>query len=297
MGGSTLLMGLLPTYAQIGVAAPIILTFCRLLQGVAAGGEWGNCVSFLVEYAKPRNRAFIVSWSQVTTAIGLLLGALLGTFLSAVLTKEQLFSWGWRVAFILGIVVAVFGFYLRKNVDETPAFQEKTEANTLSHAPLKDAFRSYKKEMITVFLLTGGTNVTYWLILNFMSTYISRFLKLSMTMGFSLQVFTLVAFAVGVPISGLLADRFGRKPVMLIGSAGLTFLGYPLFKILARATSYVEMMLVVVVLALMFATYIGGFTVGLTELFPTNVRCSGFSMSYQLSCAILAEPRWLLSHG
>ena len=299
MGGSTLIMGLLPSYARIGVAAPIILTFARLLQGTAAGGEFGSCVSFLAEYATPRNRAFIVSWSQVSAAAGLLLGALWGTALSSLLSQPQLYSWGWRIAFIFGIVVALAGYIIRKNVDETPVFQQKTESDALSQTPLVDAFRNYKKELITVFFLVGGSNVTYWLVLNFMSTYISRFLKLGMTTGFSLTVVTLVAFMAGVPLAGHLADRFGRKPLMLAGSGGLTFLGYPLFKALARTSSYGEMAGIVIVLALIFSLYIGGFTVGISELFPTNVRCSGFSMAYQVSSAVfggtaMATVTWLI---
>ena len=114
MGGSTFLMGVLPPYAQIGIAAPVILTAVRLLQGIAAGGEWGSCVSFLAEYAKASNRAFIVSFSQVGAAAGLLLGVLFGMLLSAVLTPAEINSWGWRIAFVCGLFVAWFGYYITK---------------------------------------------------------------------------------------------------------------------------------------------------------------------------------------
>lgn len=286
MGGSTMVMGLLPTYAQVGVAAPIILTFLRLLQGVAAGGEWGSCVSFLAEYSKPGNRAFIVSWSQVSVAIGLLMGALWGMFLSFVLSQQDLYAWGWRIAFWFGIVVALVGYYIRKGVEETPVFQEKAESAALSKTPLKEVFRDYKKELITVFFLVGGGNVAYWLILNFMSTYISRFLKLPMTTGFSLNALILVAFMIGMPISGYLADKYGRKPTIIAGSAAVTFLSYPLFQFLSQAKSYGEMAVIVFVLSLLFTVYIAPMTVGISELFPTRVRCSGFAIAYQMATAV-----------
>ena len=288
MGGSTFLMGLLPTYAQIGIMAPILLTVLRLLQGVAAGGEWGNCVSFLAEYSKPNNRAFIVSFSQVGSGLGLLLGALFGMSLSSMLSLEALNAWGWRVAFLFGIVVAGVGYYIRKNVEETPAFQDKIETEAVSQAPLRDVFQSYKKEMIAVFLLMCGANTSYWLILNFMSTFISRFLKLSLTTGFSLTAITLVSYMVGLPIAGYLADRFGRKPLMIMGSGGIVVFGYPLFKLLSEATSYGEMAAVVMGLAFIFALFQGANTCAMSELFPTKVRCSGFSVPYQLSSAVFA---------
>ncbi|WP_371377336.1 MFS transporter [Sporomusa aerivorans] len=299
MGCSTFIMGVLPGYAQIGLAAPLILTAMRLVQGVAAGGEWGSCVSFLAEYAKPHNRAFIVSFSQVGSAIGLLLGALVGTVLSSWLTQDEVYAWGWRLAFGLGIFVAIIGYYIRKSVEETPLFQEHIETAG-TNKPIKEAFQGYKKQMVTVFLLMSGANVTYWLVLNFMSTYISRFLKLSLTTGFTLTIITLMAYMIGLPISGYLADRFGRKPLMLIGSAGIVIGGYPLFMLLAKAGSYGEMASIVFALAFIFALFQGSNTVALSELFPTSVRCSGFSIAYQLSSAIfagtaMAAVTWLIN--
>lgn len=288
MGGCTFLMGILPTYAQIGIAAPLILTFARMLQGIGAGGEWGNVVSYLGEYSKPTNRAFIVSFSQVGAAGGLLLGSLTGLLLSSIMSKEALLSWGWRIAFILGIAVALFGYYMRSRVDETPAFKKGVELETLSKNPLRDVFKSYKKEMLTVFLFVSGAGVSYWLILSFMATYISKFLKLPIATGFSLTAITLIATMIALPISGYLADKFGRKPLMIIGSGGITFLSYPLFSILAKANSYWEMASVVVVLALIFSLFLSSVTVAMSELFPTKVRVTGFSVPYQLGSAVFS---------
>lgn len=300
MGGSTFIMGILPTYAQIGIAAPLILTTVRMLQGVAAGGEWGSAVSFLGEYAKPNNRAFIVSFSQVGSALGLLLGSILGLVLSLVFTPETLNSWGWRPAFIFGIVIAIFGYYMRQGVDETPVFQKTKVSDHASKKPLADVFKGHKLEMLTVFLLISGAFVTYWLILSFMPTYISKFLKLPMSSGFSLTAITLIVYMIALPISGYLADKFGRKPIMLIGSAGIVFFSYPLFNVLAHTKNYSSMAAVVSLLAFIFAMFQGPNTVAMSELFPANVRVSGFSVPYQLASAVFAGTAmmvatWLIS--
>ncbi|SFG78783.1 MFS transporter, MHS family, proline/betaine transporter [Desulfotomaculum arcticum] len=299
MGGSTFIMGILPTYAQIGIAAPIILTAVRLLQGLAAGGEWGSCVSFLGEYAKPDNRAYIVSFGQVGAAFGLLMGVVFGMFLSSVMSAAVLNAWGWRIAFVVGILVAWFGYYITKKIDETPVFQEQQKSDAPKETPLFEIFRNYKKPMITVFLLMCGGNITYWLIMTFMATYISRFLKLSLTTGFSLTALTIIVYMIGLPVGGRLADKYGRKPLMLTGSAGIAVLGYPLFKVLAQANSYFEMASIVCVLAFVFALFQGSNTVAMSELFPTAVRVSGFSVPYQLSSAVfagtvMAAVTWLL---
>ena len=300
MGASTFVMGILPTYAQIGIAAPIILTICRMLQGISAGGEWGSAVSFLGEYAKPNNRSFITSFSQVGTGSGLLLGSLVALFLSNIFSAEAISSWAWRIAFLFGIVIAFFGYYIRRNVEETPVFQEAKESDSFSENPLKEAFKDHKLGMATCFLLMSGAFVTYWLILSFMPTYISEFLKLPVSVGFSLTALTLVTYIISSPIAGYLGDKYGRKPIMLIGSGGIVFLSYPLFHILANTDSFAVMAIVVCLEAFIFALFQGPNTIAMSELFPTRVRVSGFSVPYQLAGAVFAgtammTATWLIS--
>lgn len=288
MGVSTFIMGILPTYAQIGLTAPIILALVRLLQGISAGGEWGSAVSFLGEYAKPHNRAFIVSFSQVGSAVGLLLGSLTGLLFTNIFTEAALLSYGWRIAFLFGIVIAFFGYFLRKNVEETPVFQEKALSGEIPSSPLKEVFQFHKYRMLTAFLLASGGLVTYWLIFSFMPTYISQFLKLPLNVGFSLTSITLLSYIVALPFAGYLADRFGRRTIMLIGSIGIVVLSYPLFLILSNTQSFFVMILIVMILAMTFALFQGPNTVAMNELFPSKVRVSGFSIPYQLASAVFA---------
>lgn len=295
MGISTLLIGILPTYAQIGVTAPVLLTIIRMLQGVAAGGEWGSCSSFLAEYAKPGTRGLTVSWSQVSSAIGLLIGSFWGTFLSSFLSHDALYSWGWRIAFIFGIVVALVGLYIRRQVDETPAFQEKIENQDISSQPLLESIRYHKKGMIMVFLLQGGGNVAYWLILNFMTTYIVKFLKLPLTTGFTLNSLSLMAFIIGLPIFGWLSDQWGRKPVMLIGCGGVILLSYPLFNILAHTQNFTTMAMAVCTLSFTLSIFSGSIMAAITETFPTKVRCSAFAIAYNAGSAIFGGTSLLVA--
>ena len=284
MGICTFIMGILPTYNQIGAAAPLILILVRLGQGVSSGGEWGSAVSFLGEYSRNDNRGLIVSFSQVGSALGLLMGALTGMLFSNIMSQETLVTYGWRIAFMFGIVIAIFGYLLRKNVDETPVFQ-KAE---VVESPIKEAFQNHKGTMVKQFFLSSGSFVAYWLILSYMVTYINVFLKLPISTGFSLTAASLVAYAVFLPVFGMASDKFGRKPVMLFGGGGLVLLTYPLFSVLAKTTSYAPMLLVVITLAMFFAAYAGPQTVLMNELYPAKVRVTCFSVPYQIGSAIFA---------
>lgn len=296
MGGSTFVMGLLPTYQAIGIAAPILLTTARLIQGIACGGEWGNAVAFLGEYAKPNNRAFIVGFSQMGTATGLLLGALTGWLFNNIMTQEALYSYGWRIAFLLGIVIAFFGYYMRKGIEETPVFQgtEKVEA------PVREVFKNHTGTMIRHFFLAATGHLTYWLIFSYMVTYVNVFLKLPMKTGFSLTAVTLLAYIIALPFFCSLADKFGRKPIMMVGGGGILLLGYPLFSVLAKITSFGSMTLVVSILAILFAAWNGPIMSLMNELYPTKVRVTGFSIPYQITSALFGGTAamvatWLVS--
>lgn len=296
MGASTFIMGLLPTYQSIGIAAPILLTTVRLLQGIACGGEWGNAVSFLGEYAKPNNRSFIVGFSQMGTATGLLLGAFMGWLFNNFMSQEMLYSWGWRIAFLFGLVIAFFGYYMRKGIEETPVFQ-KTEA---VKAPIREVFKNHTGTMIRHFFLACTGHLTYWLIFSYMVTYINVFLKLPMKTGFSLTAITLLAYIITLPFFCIMADKFGRKTIMIVGGGGILILGYPLFSVLAKTTSFGQMAFVVSILAILFAAWNGPIMCLMNELYPTKVRVTGFSIPYQLTSAIFGGTAamvatWLVS--
>ncbi|WP_427112945.1 MFS transporter [Megasphaera sueciensis] len=285
MGISTFFVGCIPSYLTIGIWAPIFLTLCRLLQGISTGGEWGSCMSFLAEYATPYNRGYIVSWSEFSIAVGLLMGSALGTGLSFALTPDQLTNWGWRIAFWSGIFIAAFGLYTRKHVDETPEFKSAVQTNTLQETPLVEVLRNYKKETFLSFGLVIGWTISYWLVMAYMPTYISKILQFPLTLGFSLNTLLIIIFMIAIPFTGKLADKIGRRPVIMYSALGFVLLSYPLFYALSTTKSSIVLMAVLFVFAVLEALLCGGATVYMTEIFPTNVRCSAIAIGYNIAVA------------
>jgi MHS family proline/betaine transporter-like MFS transporter len=300
MGISTFAIGCLPTYAQIGVWAPILLACCRLLQGISTGGEWGSCMSFLAEYSTPYNRGLIVSWSQFSIAIGLLLGSGFGAILSSLLSPEAMNAWGWRLPFLSGIFIAIFGLYIRHRVEETPVFKECENLQTLAKTPLLDVLKNYKRETILSFGIVIGWTISYWLVMAYMPTYISKVLKFPLSVGLSLNTFLIVIFMIAIPFTGILADKLGRKPIIITALLGFIILGYPLFYLLSTTQSAVVILMVLVVLAVLEAMICGGATVYMTEIFPTNIRCSAIAIGYNIAVACFGGTApfistWLIS--
>ena len=301
MGLSTFAIGCLPTYAQVGFWAPVLLTVCRLVQGISTGGEWGSCMSFLAEYSRPDNRGYIVSWSQFSIGIGLLLGSSFGVALSTLLTPEAMMAWGWRIPFLSGILICLFGMYIRRQVDETPRYKEATEASEIIDSPLKEVVTTHLRETILSFGIVIGWTISYWLIMAYMPTYMSRVLKLPMWMGFSFNTLLLLFFMAVVPFTGILADKIGRKPVILIAAGGFVLLSYPLFSLMGSTQNSVVIMGVLLVFAFHEAMICGGATVAITEIFPTNVRCSAIAIGYNIAVAMFGGTApfvstWLISY-
>src|SRR5262249_15853614 len=156
-------VAILPTYAQAGVLAPILLVVLRLLQGLSAGGEWGGSTSYIVEYAQEGRRGFIGSWQQVSVGSGFLLGSLSAALLSSTLSPEAFISWGWRVPFLLGILVGILGAYLRWRLNDTPKFTEMKQHGEVAKAPLIEALTTYRREALTIFGLTLHNTVAYYI--------------------------------------------------------------------------------------------------------------------------------------
>ncbi len=285
MGVCTSAIGLIPSYAQIGVWAPILLTVARLLQGISTGGEWGSAMSFLAEYSTPKNRGFIVSWSQFSIAVGLLMGSAFGTILASVMSPEAMNSWGWRIPFLTGILIAIFGLYVRKNVEETPKYLEMMENKQATDTPLADVFKNYRHEMFLGFGMVIGWTISYWLIMSYMPTYISKILKWPLYAGMSYNTLLLIIFMVAVPFAGILSDKIGRKSVLLIGTISLVIFAYPAFNIMSTTKSPVMMLSVLSILAILEALICGAATVAVTEIFPTHIRCSGIGIGYNITVA------------
>jgi MHS family proline/betaine transporter-like MFS transporter len=284
MGIATLMIGLLPSYAQIGVLAPILLVVARPLQGFSAGGEWSGSAAFMVEYAPENRRALYGSWQQFSIVAGLLVGSGMGALLGAVLSEDALNAWGWRIPFILGMVVALVGLYLRLRVEDTPAFRIIEEKNEVTEAPVKESFTAHGGESITAIGFTVAWTVAYYILLTYMTTYVSRTLGLLLTQALLSNAIGLVVLMALIPFTAALSDRIGRKPFLITFSVLIALFTYPLF-LLASTKALFLIVVAQVLFGLIISLFSGPGPAALVEKFPTNVRYSALGVSYNLAVA------------
>lgn len=285
MSISTVLIGLLPGYATIGVAAPILLVLLRCLQGFSAGGEYGGAATFLAEYAPDNRRGFTVSWLLFSTLVGFLLGSALATLLSATLPEAAMGSWGWRIPFFIAGPLGAVGLYIRLKLEDTPEFRALEQAGEVAGSPLMETIRENWKPILQIAGLVVIHNVGFYTVFTFMSTYFSETLGFSSTTAFlSIMLAGLVAMAL-IPPLGALADRVGRKPLLLTACALFVLLAYPLF-VLMNTGSVVLAVGAHVALAAIEALFVCTSLAAGAELFATRVRYGGFSIGYNFSVAI-----------
>jgi len=285
MALSTVAIGLLPTYAQAGVIAPILLVLCRLLQGLSAGGEWGGSTSYIVEYAPEGRRGFIGSWQQVSVGSGFLLGSLSAALLSSTLSPAAFTAWGWRVPFLLGILVGALGAYLRWALADTPKFTEIERHGEVAQAPLSEAFTKYWREALTIFGLTLHNTVAYYIPIIYMTSYIVTVSKLPPSSALWIGTSCLLVFVILIPIWGALSDRIGRKPLLLLSSGGYVVLAYPLF-MLASSGSAALAMTAQLLMIVFLSFFSGACPAAYSEILPTRVRYTALSIGYNVAVAI-----------
>jgi MFS transporter, MHS family, proline/betaine transporter len=284
MGIATLMIGVLPSYAQIGVLAPILLVFARLLQGFSAGGEWSGSAAFMVEYAPENKRGLYGSWQQVSIVAGLLVGSAMGGLLGTVLSEDALNAWGWRIPFILGMVVALVGLYLRLRVEDTPAFRIIEEKEEITEAPVKESFTAHWRESLTAIGFTVAWTVAYYILLTYMPTYVSETLGIPLTQALLSNAIGLVVLMALIPFTAALSDRIGRKPLLIAFSALIALLTYPLF-LLASTQVLAFIVLAQVLFGVIISLFSGPGPAALVEMFPTNVRYSALGVSYNIAVA------------
>ena len=287
MGVATFAIGLLPTYATIGVAAPILLLVCRLLQGFAVGGEWGGAVLMAAEHGDDSQRGFWSSWPQAGVALGNLLATGVLWFLAAVQTEEAFNSWGWRIPFLLSAVLVIVGLWVRLSIEESPVFQEtknEMESKKSTHVPLLEVFRKYPKEVFLAMGMRMAENISYYLFtvisISFLTIYVGTTGDKSLILK-ALLIGAVVHF-VTIPLIGALSDRVGRRPLYLAGAVGVAAWSWIFFDLIGSRSEGKIILAVVVGLvlhALMYAPQAAFFS----ELFGTSVRYTGASVGYQLA--------------
>jgi metabolite-proton symporter len=282
MGISTVCIGLLPTYQSIGIVAPLLLMLCRFGQGLGLGGEWGGAVLLAIENAPPGKRAWYGMFPQLGAPIGLLLSG--GTFLllSDLLTEEQFFDYGWRIPFIASSLLVVVGFYIRLKITETPSFANALETKKQVKIPIMTILKSYKWELIFGTLAAVATFVTFYLMTVFSLSWATTDLGFSRRDFLIIQLFSILFFMVGIPVSAVLADKLGRKRILVFISTLIMLFGFSFSFFMESGSTALITTFVCIGMALMGLTYgpVGTF---LSELFPTEVRYSGASLTFNLA--------------
>ena len=286
MGVATVLIGLLPTYAQIGIWAPLALIALRLVQGFAVGGEWGGAVLMAAEHGDAARRGFWASWPQAGVPAGNLLAAAVLAVMAAVQTEADFLAWGWRVPFILSALLVVVGWYIRNRVAESPRFEKEIdEAEAAAKVPAMEVLTERPKALVLGAGLRVGENISYYILTVFSLTYLvdvsheSRSLALNaLLIGAAVQFFAIPGFA-------LLSDRIGRRPVYALGAFGLAAWCFVMFGLLGSGDNVSIVLALVVGLVLHGAMY-GPQAAFITELFPTRIRYSGVSLAYQLTSIV-----------
>ncbi|WP_328305525.1 MFS transporter [Actinomycetospora sp. NBC_00405] len=285
MGLSTVGVGLLPTYASIGVAAPILLLVLRLLQGLSAGGEWGGAALMAVEHAPPGRRGFFGTYPQVGVPIGLILANLVFLVVSASTTREQFLSWGWRIPFLLSVVLIGVGLFVRARVDESPVFAKLRAQRARRSAPMLTVLRNQPRALLVAIGLFIANNMIGYLLIAFITSYGTRVLMLPSSTMLAVGIVGAVVWGVAIVWSGAWSDRVGRRRVYLIGTIALLVWSFPFFLLLDTA-SLPLMLLAVAVLGVGLGLTYGPQAAAYAELFPVDVRYSGASFAYAIGAVL-----------
>lgn len=282
MGISTVVIGLLPTYAAIGTAAPLLLALCRFGQGLGLGGEWGGAVLLAVENAPPGKRAWFGMFPQLGAPIGFLLSGGIFLLLSEFLSNDQFLSFGWRIPFLASAVLVIVGLYVRLKLTETPAFQKTLEGNQRVKVPILSVFRHHFGILIMGTLLATATFVVFYLMTVFSQSWATTALKIPRTDFLLMQLFSVLFFGLTIPLSAKLADKYGGRPLLIVVSAAIALFGFLLAPMFGSGNMGLVTVFLSLGMGLMGMTY-GPLGTVLSELFPTELRYTGTSLTFNFA--------------
>ncbi|WP_373566325.1 MFS transporter [Burkholderia gladioli] len=281
MTAGIFLIAAAPTYAAIGIGAPLLIVFGRLLQGFSAGGEFGSATAMLIEAAPRGRRGFYGSWQMSSQSAALLVGALVGTLVTHGLSSEALHAWGWRVPFLLGLLIGPIGYYLRRHLADSEVFlASKASARRVT---LGEVFAQHGREVLCGLGSVIALTVTIYVLISYLPTFAVKQLKLPYAESFYAVIVGGLLLTVLTPLAGAWSDRIGRKTLSLWSLVATLALIYPLFLWLDAAPSVGRLVLVQGLLAITLSGYYGPFGAMIAELFPAQVRSTGLSLAYNVA--------------
>ncbi len=282
MAVGTVLMGLVPPFATIGIAAPLLILFARLMQGFSAGGEWGGSTAFIVEWAPEGRRGFYGSFQQCSVAGGVLLGSGITAVFSTILSPETMETWGWRVPFLLGGLLGPVGMYMRRTIDETPAYTKEmaapTSASKSDVKPLRLAGRAFG--------FTVLWTASYYIFLSYMPTFTARYANLSGAQALWSNTVGLIVLVVAIPIMGRLSDSVGRRPLLLSCCAAFVLLPYPVATLMVSGPPFSVVISMQVLLGVVIALFSGAGPAAIAEIFSTRNRSTWMTIGYAFAVTI-----------
>jgi len=294
MSLSTFAIGLIPSYATIGIWAPILLLLAKMAQGFSVGGEYTGASIFVAEYAPDRKRGFLGSWLDFGSIAGFVLGAGVVVLISTLLGEEQFLEWGWRVPFFLALPLGMIGLYLRHALEETPAFQQHVEKleqgdrEGLARGPrvsFKEVATKHWRRLMTCIGVVAVPNVTYYMLLTYMPSYLSHNLHYSENHGVLIIIAIMVGMLFVQPLIGFVSDKIGRRPFIICGSVGLFFLAVPAFYLI-NSGKLGLIFAGLLMLAVLLNFFIGVMASTLPAMFPTHIRYSALASAFNVSVLI-----------
>ena len=294
MSISTFCIGLIPSYDTIGIWAPILLLICKMAQGFSVGGEYTGASIFVAEYSPDRKRGFMGSWLDFGSIAGFVLGAGVVVLISTIVGEENFLDWGWRIPFFIALPLGIIGLYLRHALEETPAFQqhvdklEQGDREGLQDGPkvsFKEIATKHWRSLLTCIGLVIATNVTYYMLLTYMPSYLSHNLHYSEDHGVLIIIAIMIGMLFVQPVMGLLSDRFGRRPFVLLGSVALFVLAIPAF-ILINSNVIGLIFAGLLMLAVILNCFTGVMASTLPAMFPTHIRYSALAAAFNISVLV-----------
>jgi MHS family proline/betaine transporter-like MFS transporter len=280
----TAIIGILPTYNDIGITASVLLIALRLLQGISMGGNYSGSITFTTEHSPEKNRGLIGSFAVTSCLMGLLLGSGTAALFSVIFDTNQLESWGWRIPFLAGILICLVGYYMRRTVSESPAYEAAQQSGELIKNPVKTLFRDYGMVLFTMILIVMLHDLSFYILFMYMPTHLTEFLSIDKSAAFTINTLNMVFVILFTLGAAWLSDRYGRKKIMGI-SAILFIIGtIPLIGIVnANATNLVYIFLAQTLLAVGVGGYFGPLPALMTEAYPTKIRNSAISATTNIS--------------